>query len=150
MSLLKTFLSVRLRPVSKELRIFVTSNKFLSSSSSSSRCRFHISPFRPKKKNFWQILSQLYGPSFIQSEQTEMYLIIVDKILHKMLIYMYLYVHLHLTADPILRLLNLQLQRHRCSRIHRSRFQSRGEKIIGLGYSWRCIFLQRWRCKSRL
>jgi hypothetical protein len=52
--------------------------------------------------------------------------------------------------EPILRLLNLQLQRQRCSRLQR--FQSRRKCFCSqnaLGYSWRRKFLQRWRCNSK-
>jgi hypothetical protein len=50
--------------------------------------------------------------------------------------------------EPILRLLNLQLRRERCSRLERF---STGEKIYknALCYLLRCKFLQLWCCNSR-
>jgi hypothetical protein len=52
--------------------------------------------------------------------------------------------------EPILRLSSLQLQRQRCGRLE---CFFTGEENISflnaLGYSWRCEFLQRWRCNSR-
>jgi hypothetical protein len=53
-------------------------------------------------------------------------------------------------ARPILRLLNLQLQRQRCGRLER--FSTKKKCFCfhnELGYSWRCKKLQRWRCKSK-
>jgi hypothetical protein len=53
--------------------------------------------------------------------------------------------------DPILRLLNLQEQRQRCSRLER--FLKVEKNIFcfqnELGYPWRCKNFQRWRCKSK-
>jgi hypothetical protein len=49
----------------------------------------------------------------------------------------------HANQELILRLLNLQLQRQRRSRLERFL------KVEGsAGYSWRCKFLKRWLCKS--
>jgi hypothetical protein len=56
---------------------------------------------------------------------------------------------LKLQQEPILRLLNLQLQRQNC----RSVFFKVEDNIFcfqnALGFLWSCKFLQRWRCNSR-
>jgi hypothetical protein len=51
--------------------------------------------------------------------------------------------------EPILRLLNLQLQRQRCSRLERFFKVEQNNFQIALGYSLSCKFFQRWRCNSR-
>jgi hypothetical protein len=51
--------------------------------------------------------------------------------------------------EPILRLLNLQLQRQRCSRLEWFLKVEQNNFQTALGYSLSCKFFQRWRCNSR-
>jgi hypothetical protein len=48
--------------------------------------------------------------------------------------------YLLINWDPILRI----PQRRRCSQLERFKIEENA-----LSYSWRCQFLQRWRCNSR-
>jgi hypothetical protein len=55
---------------------------------------------------------------------------------------------MHQTQEPIVRILNLQLQRQRCGSLERfyigeRKFYSKS----ALTYQLRCKHLQRWRCK---
>jgi hypothetical protein len=55
-----------------------------------------------------------------------------------------------ITLEPILRLLNLQLQRQRCSRPESFPKENKNNFIFKTHKAtWRCKILQRWGCKSR-
>jgi hypothetical protein len=66
-------------------------------------------------------------------------------------IYTFLDVKLYYRSQSYdLGIYNLQLQRQRCSSLeHFSKFKKIFLLHNTLGYSWRCKFLQLWRCNSK-